>query len=46
MGRSMQRKWREGEEAHREGAVERGGRIGNGFVGLPGACEREKSELI
>ena len=22
-----------GKEAHREGAVERGGRIGNGFVG-------------
>ena len=26
------------KEAHREGAVERGGGIGNGFVGLPGAC--------
>ena len=27
-----------GKEAHREGAVERGGGIGNGCVGLPGAC--------
>ena len=27
-----------GREAHREGAVERGGVFGNGFVGLPGAC--------
>ena len=26
------------KEAHREGAVEKGGGVGNGFLGLPGAC--------